>query len=113
MSEISKLAGKAKKFTIGKGGDAIELEIKPLSVSDMDLMMKLGKEETQKEATEELLKKVLKQACPDATEEEIDGISIEHLTSIMEAIMEANGIDKNAANTQFLAEIKAKQKGKE
>ncbi len=112
MSKIGLLAGKAKKFTIGKGGDAIELEIKPLSVSDMDLMMKLGKEETQQEATDELLKKVLKQACPDATEEEIAGISIEHLTSIMEAIMTVNGMDKNDGNTKFLAEIKAKQTGK-
>ena len=112
MSKIGLLAGKAKKFKIGKGDNQIELEIKPLSVSDMDLMMKLGKEETQQEATEELLDKVLKQACPDATEEEIKGISVEHLQSIMEAIMEANGMDKDDRKTKFLAEIKAKQQGK-
>ncbi len=107
MSKIGLLAGKGKKVNIGE----IEIEIKPLSVSDMDLMMKLGKEETQTKATKELFDKVLKQAVPDATDEEIAGISIEHLTSIMEAIMEVNGIDKNT-NTQFLADIKAKQKGK-
>ncbi len=105
MSEINKLSGKAEKFKIGE----IEIAIKPLSVSDMDLMMKLGKEETQSEATKELLDKVLKQAYPDATDEEINNISLEHLQAIMEAIMKVNGLDKDDVKTDFLKEIKKKQ----
>ena len=112
MSKIGLLAGKGKKFQIGKGENAIELEIKPLAVADMDLMMKLGNEETQQEATNEVINKVLKQACPDATDEEIAGISVEHLQDLMEAIMEANGMNTKEGNTQFLAEIKKKQSGK-
>ena len=105
MSELSRLAGKEEKFKVGE----IEIAIKPLAVEDMDLMMRLGKEETQTEATKELLDKVLKQAYPDATEEEIKGISLEHLQSIMEAIMKVNGLDKDDVKTDFLKKIKEKQ----
>lgn len=107
MSDLSKLAGKAKKFQIGE----IEIAIKPLSVADMDLMMKLGKEDTQTEATKELLDKVLKDSFKDTDENEISRISIEYLQKIMEAIMEVNGMDKSNTNTAFLAEIKKKQQG--
>ena len=108
MSKIGLLAGKPKKFTIGKGENAVELEIKPLATSDMDLMMKLGKEETQAEATNELLTKVLKDSCPDATDEEIKNVSIEFMQDIMTAIMEANGLDKEEG--KFVAQIKKAQK---
>ena len=40
MSELSKLVGKGKKVKI----DEVEIEIKPLSVRDMPIMMKLGQE---------------------------------------------------------------------
>ena len=92
MSELSKLAGKGKKIKIGE----IELNIKPLTVNDMDLMMAMSKEGSseQLEAMRELVKKVLKEAVPDSTDEEINNVSVEHLTSIMEAISEVNGLEK-------------------
>ena len=103
MSKIGLLAGKGTAVKVGE----IEIEIKPLAVADMDLMMKLGKEETQAEATNELLNKVLKDACPDATDEEIDGISVEHLNDLMEAILKVNGMDTDK-NSQFLKDVKKK-----
>ena len=107
MSELSKLAGKPKKFKIGD----IEISIKPLSVADMDIMMKLGKEETQTEATKELLDKVLKDSYPEATEEEINRIELKNFKKIMESIMEVNGMDKSDVDTKFLVKVKKKQQG--
>jgi len=105
MSELTKLAGKAKEFEIGE----IKLSIKPLSVSDMDLMMKLGKEgEEQAAAMKELLNKVLKESVPNTTDEEINGISLEYLEKIMNAIMEVNQLE-GKVDKKFLEDIKKKQ----
>lgn len=108
MSELSKLAGKSKKVRIGE----IELEIKPLSVSDMDLMMNLSKEGPEQiESMKTLIKKVLNDAIPDATDEEIDNVAVEHIMTIMEAIMEVNNLDtKTGITPEQIEKIKEKQK---
>ena len=108
MSKLSQLAGKGKKMKIGE----IELEIKPLSVSDMDLMMNLGKEGSQEqiESMRTLVTKVLKDSVPDATDEEIKNVSIEHLQKIMEGIMEVNQLEGvNTDDKQFLENMKKRQ----
>ena len=104
MSRLAQLAGKGKKFKIG----GIELEIKPLTVSDMDLMTRLGKEDAT--AMKELIAKVLKDSVPDATDDEVDKMSVEHVTKLMEAIMEVNNLEMDKSKQNFLEEIKKKQK---
>ena len=108
ISELSKLVGKGKKVKIGD----IEIEVKPLSVSDMDLMMDLSKEGPEQiKAMKTLINKVLKQAVPDTTDEEIKNIAIEHIMKIMEAIMEVNQLEE-IKDKDFMKKIKEKQSGR-
>ena len=107
ISELSKLVGKGKKVKIGD----IEIEVKPLSVSDMDLMMDLSKEGPEQiAAMKTLINKVLKQAVPDTTDEEIENIAVEHIMKIMEAIMEANNLGDTSDKKELLNKIKSRQK---
>ena len=107
MSELIKLVGKGKKIKVGE----LELEIKPLTISDMPAMMEAGREEdpkTQAEAMKTILTRTLKDSVPGATEEEINKISIEHLTKIMEAIMEVNKLGE-VKNTEFMEHVRLAQ----
>ena len=106
MSKLNALLGKAKVFKIGE----VELEIKPLTVHDLELFnidqnMPL---EQQVASTKKLISKVLKDSVPDATEEEINNIAIEHLEPLMNAIMEVNKLSTD--RTQRVKDvIKARQ----
>ena len=100
MSELSLLAGKGKKFKVGE----LELEIKPLSMQNIDLMMSLGKEGPEQA-------EAMKTLITDATEEELDNVSVEHLNAIMEAITEVNNLGEGK-DKDFLAKMKKAQSGK-
>jgi hypothetical protein len=105
MSELTKLFGKGKKVKLGD----IEIEIKPLTVSSLPLMMQMGSEDKEKqaEAIKELIHTSLKDAVDDATDEEIDRIPIEHIMTIMEAVMEVNKLEEmDEAKKQFLEKLK-------
>jgi len=105
MSDLSKLAGKAKKIEVG----GITLNIKPLTINEMDLMLTLSKEgDEQVVAMKELFNKVLKESVPDATDEEISNISVEHVQGIMEAITNVNNLDVDKHKTDLIAKIKSK-----
>ena len=106
MSKLSQLAGKGEKFNIG----GIELEINPLTMSDMDLIMRLGNKDTT--AMRELLEKVLKESVPESTEDEINKISAEHLTTLIDAVMKVNHLEMDKEKQEFLEEIKKKQSGR-
>lgn len=80
--------GKPQKVTIG--GE--EFEMKPLTVKDLPLITSLSDEKKRAEATKELIHKVLKQMCPDATEEEINNFGLQHLDELMNAIMTVNNL---------------------
>ncbi len=88
MSKLNSLMGKAKTFKIGD----IELEIKPRTMKDIDLIMDLSIEEKRGEAMKELIKRTLKDAVPDATDEEIDNVAFEHFQVLSESIIEVNGL---------------------
>ncbi len=94
MSKLSKLLGKPKTFTIGE----IELEIKPRTLSDIDLIMGMDNDEKRGDAMKELMKRTLKEAVPDATDDEINNIAFEHFKVLSEAIMEVNGLSVKDAN---------------
>lgn len=110
MSRLQALMGKPKMYKIGE----LELEIKPLKIRDLDTLFELGKEDPKAQATgtRTVLNKVLKEAVPDATDEEIDNISIEHLKELMDAIMEVNKLDISQAKAAFLQDVRRKQTGK-
>lgn len=93
MSRLAQLQGKGKTFKIG----GIDIPLKPLSIDDLNLLSidENAPMKEQIEMTNKLISKVLKEAIPDATDEEIKNISLEHLTDLMNAIMELNKIDKS------------------
>lgn len=109
MSKLDKLVGKGKEIEIG----GIHIDIKPLSVSSLPLLMQMGDEsnkESQAKAMGEIISRTLKDSVPDATEEEINNISLEHLTKLMEAIMEVNQLEGMDERKQgFIDNIKTKQ----
>lgn len=96
MSKIERFLGKPITKTI----DGIELEFKPLTMKDIPLMMGATTPEKQAELSQKLMEKYLLQIFPDSTKEQRDDFSMKHLESFMNAIMEVNGMDKNAVQTK-------------
>ena len=96
MSKLSQLQGKGQTFNIG----GVELELKPLRVDELELLAIDDKSpiEEQMKASKKLISKVLKNAVPDATEEEINNISLEHLQELMGAIQKLHKLPEG--NTQ-------------
>ncbi len=88
MSKLARLQGKAIEVEIA--GE--KLNIKPLKVKDMDLIMKAANESTRGDAINKLIRKTLKESVPDATEEEIDGVAVEHFEKLMTAIAKVNNL---------------------
>jgi len=96
MSELSKLAGKAKKYKIGD----IELLLSPRKLEDIDLLFALGEEnsnEARSKALKELISRTLKEAFPDATDEEIANIGFQHFKELADAIIDVNGLKNDTA----------------
>ncbi len=89
MSDISKLLGKSKTFTIGE----IQLEIKPRTLKDIDLIMNMGDDAKRADAMKELIRRTLKDSVPDATDDEINNIAFEHFKVLSDAIVEVNGLN--------------------
>ncbi len=92
MSRIAQLQGKPKKIKVGD----VELDLKPLTMKDLDLVSGEDNSSTEKqmELMKKLVSKVLKTSYPDTTDEEIDNISLEHLTELQTAIMKLHNLDK-------------------
>lgn len=88
MSKLSVLVGKAKIYTIGE----LQLELKPRTMSDIDLIMDISNDAKKGEAMKELVKRTLKEAVPDATDEEIYAIGFKYFREISDAIIDVNGL---------------------
>jgi len=90
MSRLTKLMAKPEEFTIG--GEVFSF--KPLTVENLDLILML--EDPSIAAKAKALRKVidltLKEAVPDATDEEIKNIPLNILKGLNQAIMKVNGI---------------------
>jgi len=89
MSKLSNLVGKPKTFTIGRQ----EIEIKPRTLKDIDLLMDLTKEEKRAEALKKLISITLKESITDATDEEINQVGIQYFKELSEAIVDVNGLN--------------------
>jgi len=88
MSRLSKLTGKPKEYTIG--GET--LLFKPRGLKDLDMLMDLSVDEKRASAMSKLIKVTLKEAVEDATDEEIDSMSLTYLKELTEAIIDVNGL---------------------
>jgi len=91
MSKIGQLVGKPQVFKIGE----VELELKPRTLKDLDLLMALSKDENQSEAMAKLIRATLKEADPEATEQELDNFGMQYFEQLTNAILQVNGLNKN------------------
>lgn len=107
MSRLDKLLAKPKELEI----NGERFNIYPLTVMHLDLINKMEKEETRTEAMRQIVKITLKKAVPDATEDDLNNISLEFLEPIINAIVEVNGLadDKTTAIKEKLAQQRALQ----
>ena len=110
MSDLAKLARKAKKEKVGEH----EINIRPLGLSDGDLKEKLGKKNITTTEAIKLNKELIKKSVPGSTDEEIKEMSIEYMIDLQEAIMRANNLDeeKIKEKTKALEQIKKEQDAK-
>ena len=98
MGSLSKFLGSPREIEI----EGNKLVIHPLKVKDMKLFSKTSKEPTPEEA-EELSKQIMKLSIPEATDEEIDNLSMDAFLKIMDEINKLNGF-----KDERLESIKAK-----
>lgn len=94
MSQLSNLMGKSKVYKIG----GIELEIKPRTLKDLDIVIGLQDESTRVENMKKLISSTLRDSVPDATEEEIETISFKYFKELSEAIVDVNGLNDTNTN---------------
>jgi len=100
MSKLSKYLGKSKTVKIGDE----ELEIKPLTVKELPLIIRMGEDKERPQAMKELIQITLKKAVPDATQEEIDGFGIQYFNELIEAVMDVNNLKVSDKKQAFLSE---------
>ncbi|MHA1383225.1 MAG: hypothetical protein ACTSR3_05670 [Candidatus Helarchaeota archaeon] len=81
MSKLSNLIGKSKIFKIGE----VELELKPLKFEHVDLLGELDDESKRVGAMKKIIALTLKEAVPDATDEEIEQIAFGHIVEVTKA----------------------------
>ena len=84
MGALNSFLGKPREIEICN----VKVTIYPLKVKDIAMF---SKESMTKEEQTEASKKMIKLSIPDATDEEIDNLSIDAFIKIMEAINELNG----------------------
>ena len=107
MSKLEALQGKSQVFKIGK----VELELKPLTVDELELFSidenaPIGE---QMESSKKLISTILKKSIPDATEDEIKGISLEHLNDLMTAVMKLHNLEKGSGMQKIKNAIATRQ----
>ncbi len=108
MSRLAALQGKPQNFKIGE----LELELKPLTVDELNLFSIDDKApmEEQMKSTKKLVSKVLKNSVPDATDEEINNISLEHLQDLMNAVMKLHKFSEGDPRMQKVKDVIAARK---
>lgn len=89
MSKLQRFLGQSKTFKIGEE----DIEIKPLTVKNLDVLMGLSKKGEEHIALDRLIRLSLKKSVPDATDDEIDNISLEYFKDFMDAILEVNNME--------------------
>lgn len=95
MSKLSKLSGRKKTYVIGD----VELELKARTLKDLDLIMDLGEESKKNEAMKKLVFATLKEADPEATDEEINAFGMQYFQVLSESVIDVNGLGNVTTNT--------------
>ena len=84
MGTLGKFLGSPKEIDI----DGEKLIIHPLKVKDMGMF---ANQNPTEEEVKTMGKKIIKLSIPDATDEEIDGLSMNAFVKIMDEINKLNG----------------------
>lgn len=84
--------GEPEKVQVG----GIELEIRPLTVGDLSLFEGQDLNNPSPALMQKLIKKVLKESVPDATPEELEGISVQHIEELSKHIERINKIEPSS-----------------
>jgi len=102
MSMLDKLKGKSAQWSPVEG---VEIQIPALSVGDgLDDLMTMQMSDNPEEIARcagGIITKTLKKALPDATQEEIDDIGLEHLTGLMNVIMKVNNLEADESGDKM------------
>ena len=101
MGVLSKFLGSPKEIEI----DGEKLTIHPLKVKDMEMFSNQNPTEAEVKA---MGKKLIKLSIPDATDEEVDNLSMSAFVKIMDEVNKLNGF-----KDERLESIKAKIAGKQ
>lgn len=103
MSRLSALQGKPKKYKIGE----LELELKPLTVEELEIFSvdQDAPMEKQMESSKKMIARVLKKSVPDTTDEEINSVSLEHLETLMNAIMDLHNMGKGSSQVDKIKQM--------
>ncbi len=92
MTDISVVLGKGKEYDIL--GNKITL--KPLTVKNLDIMLNLQDDTKRIESLKSIMNIYIKQVFPEATDEEIDNVSIDFANKLMESALDVNGLTPKA-----------------
>lgn len=95
MGKLTKLCGKLKETVeLGEGDDKIILELKAPKIEDLSEIAELFKEKTDDDNLDSnqiikistILKKMIKDFDPEATDDEINEIVLTYLNELLEAL---------------------------
>jgi len=84
MGTLSKFLGNPKEIEI----DGNKLTIHPLKVKDMEMF---AKQNPTEEEVKTIGRKIVKLSIPDATDEEVENLSMDAFVKIMDEINKLNG----------------------
>ena len=85
--------------------------LKPFTLSDLPILTKMGSKDPEVSATamSQAIKKLLKQIDPEATDVQLEDVSIDHLEELANAIAKVNNLDVESGKADFLKRVKEKQ----
>jgi ribonuclease HIII len=93
MSKLSKLCGKLQQeIVLGEGDEAIKIVLKVPKIKELSNLVELFKEDSKELSGEklqkivEVLEKQIKEAVPDATDEEIQEVILSNLPKLIEGL---------------------------
>ncbi|MEK6883029.1 MAG: hypothetical protein AABY22_25620 [Nanoarchaeota archaeon] len=97
MSRLNRLFGAPKSIEIG----GISLDIYPFKLQDLSLIMSVSHKDgsVNMDKMVEVIRKTLKRSDPDATDTEIDDMSVNYFAELTEAILEVNGLKNDELPT--------------
>lgn len=104
MSKLSKLLAKPEKITL----EGEEFDIYPLTVENLELFLDMDDRSKRSACIKQIIKLTMKQAVPDATEDELKQMSAKYFSPLVDIILRVNGFEdeSNSAIKERLAQQK-------